>query len=142
MAGVACERVFVPGPDFERGLAVANLPLYTLGTSTPVNEVHLLAISYGYELLATNVLTLLKIAQISVLRSERSETDPLVVWGGPGATNPMPMSSFIDGVFSGEAEAALPELVTEMPAVRRAGGDQTFLVAWRNLRTSGLPRVL
>ncbi|MFO8044006.1 MAG: TIGR03936 family radical SAM-associated protein [Alkalispirochaeta sp.] len=125
MEGVACERVFVPAPDFERELAAVNQPLYTLETGAPVREVHLVAISYGYELLATNVLTLLKSSGMAVVRSDRTETDPIVVLGGPGATNPMPLAPFVDGVFSGEAEAALPELVARMQEVRGAGGSRS-----------------
>ena len=125
MAGVACERVFVPAPDFERELAAAGVPLYTLETGTPVHNTHLLAISYGYELLATNVLTLLSASHVPVLRTDRSESDPVVLLGGPGATNPLPMSPFVDGVFCGEAEAALPELVMQMSERRDAGGTRS-----------------
>lgn len=129
MTGVACERVFVPAPDFEREIAAINQPLYTLETGTPVREAHLVAISYGYELLATNVLTLLKSSGIAVLRSDRTETDPVVVLGGPGATNPMPLSPFVDGVFAGEAEAALPELVARLQEVCGAGGTRSDYLA-------------
>jgi radical SAM superfamily enzyme YgiQ (UPF0313 family) len=125
MSGVACERVFVPAPDFENALKDAGIPLYTLETGMLVRDTHLLAISYGYELLATNVLTLLKSSGISVFRNERAETDPVVIMGGPGATNPRPMSPFVDGIFCGEAEAALPELVEQMERARSAGASRT-----------------
>ncbi len=122
---VACERVFVPAPDFEQALLATEYPLYTLETGTPVGETHLLAVSYAYELLATNVLTLLTSSHIPVFRTDRRESDPVVILGGPGATNPLPMSPFVDGVFCGEAEAALPELVTRMKDVVGAGGTRS-----------------
>lgn len=126
--GIACERVFVPAPDFETELDEAGIPLYTLETGTPVRDTHLLAISYGYELLATNVLTLLKSSHIPVLRSDREASDPVVILGGPGATNPLPMSPFVDGIFCGEAEAALPELVVQMEALRSRGATRVELL--------------
>jgi hypothetical protein len=61
LPGVACERVFVPAPDFEVELARAGVPLYTLETGVPVHEHDVLAFSFGFELLATNVLTILKV---------------------------------------------------------------------------------
>ncbi len=125
MPEVACERVFVPAPDFENALSVAGVPLYTLESGAPVREAHLLAISYAYELLATNVLTLLTASHIPVFRTDRQESDPIVILGGPGATNPLPMSPFVDGVFCGEAEAALPELVTRMKDIAGTGGTRS-----------------
>ncbi|MFW5796252.1 MAG: TIGR03936 family radical SAM-associated protein [Alkalispirochaeta sp.] len=121
---VACERVFVPAPDFEGELEVHGVPLYTLETGTPVGETDLLAVSFGYELLATNVLTILKTAGIPLHAVDRREQDPIVVLGGPGATNPAPMAPFVDGVFIGEAEAALSDLVREMIVLKRRGGSR------------------
>lgn len=126
---VACERVFVPAPDFEEALNAAGVPLYTLETGTPVAHTDLVAVSYGYELLATNLLTVLNSSGIALHSRARDARDPLVLVGGPGATNPMPLAPFVDGVFVGEAEAALPTLVTELARARRNGAGRDDLLA-------------
>lgn len=119
--GVACERVFVPAPDFELALQEHGVPLYTLETGIPLFLTDMLAVSFGYELLATNLLTLLKSGGIPVRAQDRTETDPLVVLGGPGATNPAPLSQFIDGVLVGEAEGVLTDIMTTLADLKRKG---------------------
>ena len=124
LPSVACERVFVPAPDFEEALAAAAVPLYTLETGTPVRDVDLLAVSYGYELLATNLLTLLQSSGCAVRARDRGDDEPLMIVGGPGATNPRPIAPFVDGVFVGEAEAAVPDLVGRLAAARERGAGR------------------
>src|ERR1043165_8847423 len=51
----------------------------------------------------------------------RGDEPPLVLAGGPTATHPEPLAPFIDAFFIGEAEEALPGLVLEAAALRRAG---------------------
>jgi len=124
MPRVSCERVFVPAPDFEKELRDHDVPLYTLETGTLVGDADLLAVSFGYELLATNVLTILNSAGIPLRAAERRSRDPIVLLGGPGATNPIPMAPFVDGFFVGEAEAALVDVVQEMVAIADRGGER------------------
>lgn len=128
MDGIAAERVFVPAPDFEQALRARSTPLYTLETGTPLHALDILAVSFGFELLATNVLNLLDLGGVPLKASERSDSDPLVVLGGPGATNPIPLAQFVDGVFVGEAEAALPGILQELSARRRRGAGRAELI--------------
>jgi radical SAM superfamily enzyme YgiQ (UPF0313 family) len=121
LEGVACERVFVPAPDFEEQLRIAGIPLYTLETGTPLSETDMIAVSYGYELLATNLLTLLKSGGVPLEASDRGEGDPVVILGGPGATNPLPVSRFVDAVFVGEAEGVLPGMISDLTRMKRQG---------------------
>ena len=127
--GVSAERVFVPAPDFESALADAGIPLYTLETGTPLGCVDMIAVSYGYELLATNLLTLLSAAGIPRRRAERDESQPLVIVGGPGATNPKPIAAFVDGVYLGEAEAGWPQLVRDLADMKRQGAGREELLS-------------
>lgn len=126
--GVACERVFVPAPDFEDELSTAAIPLYTLESGIPLHETDMLAVSFGYELLATNLLTILRSGGIALRSVDRRETDPIVLLGGPGATNPTPIAPFVDGVFIGEAEAALPELVRSVVEAKKRGAQRSDLI--------------
>lgn len=127
--GIAAERVFAPAPDFERLLRTAAIPLYTLETGTPLGKCDVLAVSFGYELLATNVLTLLSAGDIAIKRGDRGEGAPIVIAGGPGVTNPRPMSAFVDAFFIGEAEEEVPELFDELATARRRGASRSDLLA-------------
>ncbi len=53
--------------------------------------------------------------------ADRGDAAPLILAGGPTATHPEPLAPFIDAFFIGEAEEALPPLVREAAALRRAG---------------------
>lgn len=116
-AETVCERVFTPAPDFEAVLRRTETPLFSLETFTPIRNFDVLGFSVGYELSATNLLTVLDTAGIPLKSRDRGEDSPLVIAGGPACTNPLPLSPFLDGVVIGEAEAVLPEL---LPKVRRA----------------------
>lgn len=128
LPGVAAERVFVPAPDFEVALREKGIPLYSLETHRPIRDFPVLAISYAYELLATNILTVLESGGIPLRRGDRSDRDPIVLAGGAGATNPRPMSLFIDAFFIGEAEGVIPDLITALAAARASGAGRSDLL--------------
>src|SRR3954470_314230 len=119
--GLACERVFSPWLDCEAELRARGLPLVTLETATPVGEFDVVGFSLQYELTYTNVLTILDLAGIPLRAADRDDRAPLIIAGGPTATHPEPLAPFIDAFFIGEAEEALPPLVLEAAALRRAG---------------------
>ncbi|MBR4477977.1 MAG: TIGR03936 family radical SAM-associated protein, partial [Spirochaetales bacterium] len=48
---------------------------------------------------------------IAIDVKDRKETDPIVIAGGPAATNPLPFSRFFDFVHIGEAEADITEII-------------------------------
>ena len=120
----ACERVFAPAPDMEQLLRESGIPLYTLETGTPLSECNLLAFSIGYELSATNILNIIDLGGIPVRNSERSDSDPVVIAGGPAITNPMPFADCIDAVFIGEAEAVLPDIIGKLAEAGKNGPEE------------------
>lgn len=126
--GVSCERVFAPAPDFEELLHSSKVPLYSLESGTPLCEFDIIAFSIGYELSATNVLTVLKSGGIPVRNSDRGGRDPIVLAGGPAITNPAPFSRFFDGVFIGEAESAMGNILADLVALKRKGGGREGLL--------------
>lgn len=119
--GISCERVFAPAKDFEDQLKKNNIPLYTLENGIPLNNLNMLAFSIGYELSATNILAILETGQIPILKSDRSENDPIIIAGGPAITNPAPFGQFLDAVYIGEAENNLYDLI-EMIALEKNKG--------------------
>ncbi|MFP4483527.1 MAG: TIGR03936 family radical SAM-associated protein [Spirochaetota bacterium] len=112
--GVRCERVFTPAPDFEAALRASGTPLYTLESRIPLSECDMVAFSVGYELSATNVLNVLDLGGIPIRAEDRCSDDPLVIAGGPALINPAPFGGFFDGVFIGEAEGTLTQMVTTL----------------------------
>ncbi|HPB40329.1 MAG TPA: B12-binding domain-containing radical SAM protein, partial [Flexilinea sp.] len=111
LPNVWAERVYLPWEDMEKEMRERNIPLYTLESKTPVNQMDILGITIPYESLYTNVLNLLDLSGLSVFAAERSEDDPLVIAGGHSTYNPEPMSAFIDAFVIGEGEEVFPEIV-------------------------------
>ena len=128
MPGVRAERVFAPAPDFESLLDKLNFPLYTLETGMSIADVDILGLSLGYELAATSIITVLKSGRIPLRSIDRDEKDPIVIMGGPAATNPHPFSTFIDVAFIGEAEAGFFDLAEELSGLKRAGARRADLL--------------
>ncbi|MGB3086129.1 MAG: TIGR03960 family B12-binding radical SAM protein, partial [Phycisphaerae bacterium] len=116
-----CERTFAPWVDAQRRMREAGIPLFSWESRRPVRQFDIVGFSLQYEMLYTNVLSMLDLAGIPVLASERSEDDPLILGGGPGVNNPEPMAAFLDLAFIGDAEETLPRL-TERLARLKAGG--------------------
>ncbi len=107
----ACERVFSPWTDYEEKLRAAGTPLKSLESNRPLGEFDIIGITLQYELSYTNVLAGLDLARIPLHSSERADSHPVVIAGGPCAVNPEPLADFIDVFFIGEAEEAIHEIV-------------------------------
>lgn len=125
---IVCERVFAPAPDFENLLKQKNVPLYTLESGIPLHQCDVVGFSIGYELLATNILTILDTGKIPLFVQDRTETDPIVIAGGPAATNPLPFGKFLDAVYIGEAEAGFYDVLNKLAAIKKAGGSRTEML--------------
>ena len=138
---IVCERVFAPAPDFEALLKRRGLPLYTIESGIPLVQCDIVGFSIGYELLATNILTVLETGQIPLLVKERTENDPLVIAGGPASTNPHPFGAFLDAVYIGEAEAEFYTILCELAAMKKSGAKRIdFLDRLRASDAFWMPR--
>ena len=109
--GVWCERAYTPWPDMEAEMRKENVPLYALESGDALGEFDFLAFSLQYEMSYTNVLTMLDLAGVPFLASQRGENDPIVICGGPCTYNAEPMADYFDLMSIGEGEEALPELM-------------------------------
>jgi radical SAM family uncharacterized protein/radical SAM-linked protein len=121
---LAVERAFCPWPDCEEQLRARGLPLVTLESATPLAQMDALGFSLQYELTYTNVLTMLDLAGLPLRAADRDERHPLVVAGGPCATQPEPMAPFVDVFLIGEAEDRLPEMLQYLGDLRDAGASR------------------
>ncbi len=128
--GVACERVFAPAPDLEAALRAAGVPLFSLETRRPLASFDVLAFSVGYELTLTNLLAILDTGGVPLLAAGRSGSDPVVLAGGPAATNPVPWGLFADCVFIGEAEGWIGEAFAELARMKVRGAGRDDILAF------------
>ena len=129
---VACERVFAPAPDFEEELRNNNIPLFSLESRIPLSEFDIIGFSVGYELNFTNILAILELGGIPPVSSERSDSDSIVILGGPALINPVPYGSFADCVFIGEAEGWSAEMIPALAELKSTGaGRREMLSALR-----------
>ncbi len=106
-----CERSFIPLPDFSTYLKKYQMPLFTLESKTPIREFHIWGFSVGSESNWTNILQMLHLADISILATERRESDPLILAGGHAVYNPEPAALFLDLAFLGDGEEAILQIL-------------------------------
>lgn len=109
--GVAVERFHCPWPDMEAGLRRLGLPLRSLDSGLTLGECDVIGFSLLYEMTFTNVITLLDLAGIPLQTRDRDTHAPLVIGGGPVASNPEPLADCFDLFLIGEGEAAFGEIV-------------------------------
>src|SRR5215207_1211886 len=77
----------------------------------PLSDFPVIAFSLSFELDYFNVGDLLRRAGIAPLASDRSDTDPIVIAGGPAVSgNPEPVAPMLDAVVIGEVEPVIDGL--------------------------------
>lgn len=118
------ERAYAPWVDMEQELRLRNEPLRSLETFRPLSEFDVVGFSMQFELTFTNILQMLELGGIPLRSSERQDSAPLVIAGGPTATHPEPMTAFIDAFLIGDGEERTPEIA----------------LLWRELLEAGVPR--
>lgn len=107
-----CERVFAPWTDFEKVMRENDIPLFALESRDPIKDFDFVGFTLQYELSYTNVLYMLDLGKIPLKTKDRMSWDyPVVVAGGPCASNPEPLSDFIDIFFLGEGEEVDLEVI-------------------------------
>ncbi|MCB9096021.1 MAG: TIGR03960 family B12-binding radical SAM protein [Halobacteriovoraceae bacterium] len=104
------ERCFTPWVDMEKELRDRNLPLVTLENFKTLCEFDVVGFSLQYEMSYTNILTMLDLGKIPLWQSERKESDPFVIAGGPCATHPEPLAPFIDFFVIGDGEILFAQI--------------------------------
>lgn len=121
---IMAERAFSPWVDLEALLRQKDLPLFSLETASPLHEFDVLFVTLPYEMTFTNVLNILELGKIALKWSER-ETGPLVIAGGPSASNPLPVSLFMDAVVIGDGEEVLSEISELLLSAKKSGATRS-----------------
>ncbi len=134
---LAAERTYAPWPDREEYLRASSIPLDTLETRLPLAQADILGFTLQYELSYSNILNMLDLAGIPLLAADRDGAWPLVLGGGPCASNPEPLADFFDAFLLGDGEDAVVEIAEGVRDWRRSGGTKEELL----LRLSGIEGV-
>jgi len=121
---VWCERVYSPWPDLDAIMRKEQIPLFALESQDPVKEFDFLGITIQYEMCYTNILQILDLSQIPLHAEERSESDPLVIGGGPCTYNPEPLAPFFDMFYIGEGETVYFALLDAYKENKKNGGSR------------------
>lgn len=108
---VWCERVYSPWVDLDKIMRKEHILLFALESQDPIKDFDFLGITIQYEMCYTNILQVLDLAGIPLLSKERSDTDPIVIGGGPCSYNPEPICDFFDLFYIGEGETRYRELL-------------------------------
>ncbi|MDI9634284.1 TIGR03960 family B12-binding radical SAM protein [Geitlerinema splendidum] len=118
-----CDRAYLPGADLCAKLRATQTPLFAVESRRPLKEFDILGFSLSYELGATNILEMLRLAGIPLTWQERESTAyPLIFAGGQTATgNPEPYADFLDFVALGDGEELLPEIGLVMEEGKNSG---------------------
>jgi radical SAM family uncharacterized protein/radical SAM-linked protein len=109
--GYFADRVFLPWPDFSKLLKENHISLYSLDQFLKITSFDLWGFNVAHELHFTNLLFALDLAQIPLLRKDRRYSDPFIIVGGTAVSNPLPLFDFVDGIFMGDGEEAIIEMI-------------------------------
>lgn len=124
------ERVYAPWIDMEAKMREQSIPLYALESFNEIKAFDFLGFSLQYEMIYTNILNMLDLANIPVWAAERTMEDPFIVGGGPCVYNTEPIADFFDFFIVGEGEEVIGEVVDAFISWEKAGkvnGRKGFL---------------
>jgi len=130
MEDVWCERVYSPWVDLDAIMRERKIPLFALESQDPIKKFDFLGITIQYEMCYTNILQVLDLSGIPLLAENRSDTDPIVIGGGPCTYNPEPIADFFDLFYIGEGETSYKLLLDTYRENKNNGRSRdTFLRA-------------
>ena len=104
------ERSYAPWTDMESAMRADKLPLFSVENHLPARAFDVLAFNLSAELIYTNVLNMIDLADLPVRSSARGPGDPIVMAGGHCVFNPEPLADFVDAFVVGDGEEVVGEV--------------------------------
>ena len=123
--GVLVERAFAPWKDYAAKLQEHGETLVSYESAIPLRSFDILGFSLQHELLYTNVLSMLRLAGITLRAEARGSGEPIVIAGGPSVSNPEPLAPFIDAFAFGDGEVLLPAILDAAQKAKAGGKSRT-----------------
>jgi radical SAM family uncharacterized protein/radical SAM-linked protein len=134
------DRIFTPAPDYEKRLKETGLSLAALESRRPLRDFDIIGFSLLYELNYTNILTILDLAGIPFRASERNESMPLIIAGGPCTCNPEPVADFFDAIVIGDGEEVILKISEAWIELKKTGASrQDILKKWSEIEGLYIP---
>ena len=115
------ERAYAVWNDLEAIMRRERIPFFSIETHAPAASFDVIAFNLSAELVYTNVLNCLDLADVPVRSADRAADDPLVIVGGHCTYNPEPLADFVDAVVLGDGEEVVSE-ITEVLSAWKAEG--------------------
>lgn len=115
------DRAYAPDLDFKEKLEKEGIPLTSRVLGLPLKEFDIIGFTLQSELNYSTVLYVLEASKVPLKSTERRDPFPLVVAGGPGAFNPLPLSPFIDVFIVGDGEEPFLKLLTLVRSFKKKG---------------------
>ena len=123
------ERAFIPAEDMTTAMKTAEIPLFSLESHQPMSHFDAIAFSISTELSYTNVLLAMDLANIALHNQDRlNDQAPIVIAGGGGVANPMPMSGFIDVFSLGDGEDCLEQICDIIYKAKLSGKTKSAIL--------------
>src|ERR1035441_1398963 len=104
------ERSYAPWVDMEAAMRAAGVPLFSVEPHLPGRAFAITAFNLSAELVYTNVVNLIDLAEVPLHVGDRGPEDPLVIAGGHCAFNPEPLADFVDAFVMGDGEEVAGEI--------------------------------
>lgn len=120
------DRVYAPWSDLGALLKEHQMPLPAVESKIAIADFDCIGFTLQSELNFTNILYMLDLAQIPFRQKDRDESYPIIIAGGPCASNPEPLAEFIDAFLIGEGEEAIVE-IRNVIALRRTSSKTEIL---------------
>lgn len=137
-----CERVFAPWTDYEDLMRKEKIKLYGLESKDSIDTFDFVGFTLQYEMSYTNILNMLDLAGIPVFTKDRNDNHPFVIAGGPCASNPEPLTKFIDIFVIGEGEEIITELMDKYRIWQAKGSKrQEFLNSIKEMNGIYIPSI-
>ena len=115
------ERAYAPWTDMASVLRTNKLPFFSVDTHRPAKEFDVLGFNLSAELVYTNLLECLDLADVPIHTEKRSEEDPLVIVGGHCTYNPEPIADFIDAAVLGDGEEVVSDITEVISRWKNSG---------------------
>ena len=122
------DRAFLPWPDFGDAMVRADIPLYSLDHFMEVRSCDVWGFNTAHELHFTNILHALELARIPIMRRDRGAEDPIIITGGTAVSNPLPLFDFLDGIFMGDGEEGILEILEVVAAGKDRGASRSEIL--------------
>ncbi len=104
------ERAYAPWTDMEAAMRAAGVPLFSVEQHYAAQAFDVLAFNLSAELVYTNLVNLIDLAEVPLHAADRGPGDPFVMAGGHCTFNPEPLADFVDAFVLGDGEEVVGEI--------------------------------